>query len=84
MFTNLLNVEQAAEILGVSQSFIYKLARNKDIPVVKIKTSIRIRQEDLLAFIDKNLTKTELTPDRGTLISLPQRKRETNEPKKYQ
>ena len=56
MITNLLTVEKAAEVLGVSVSFVYKLVRTRQLAAVKIGTSVRIRPEDLDEFVKINLT----------------------------
>ena len=43
MFTELLTVVKAAQVMAVSPSYLYKLVRTKQLPAVKIGTSVRIR-----------------------------------------
>ncbi len=54
---SLLKASEVAKLLNVSQSFAYKLMSNGSIPTVKIHRSRRVRQEDLIKFIDKNISK---------------------------
>lgn len=56
MNTNLITADQAAEVLGISVSFVYKLVRARRMPAVKIGSIIRIRREDLDNFINENTT----------------------------
>ncbi len=56
MATNLLTVEEAAKILGLSDSFVYRLVRRKKLTGVKIGVAVRIRPEDLEEFIHRSLT----------------------------
>ena len=51
----LLNAEQVAQILGTSISFVYSLMAKRQIPVVVLGRSKRIRPEDLTAFIQSKL-----------------------------
>jgi excisionase family DNA binding protein len=57
MTEKLLNAKAVAEILGVSKSFVYQLARQKLLKAVKIQSSVRFRQEDLDAYIQSILVK---------------------------
>ena len=56
MVTDLITVETAAQMMAVSPSYLYKLVRTKQLPAVKIGTSVRIRPEDLDIFIKSKLT----------------------------
>lgn len=47
----LLRVDEAAKILRLSKSGVYKMLRSGEIPVVRIRSSVRIREEDLEKFI---------------------------------
>lgn len=60
MNTNLVTVDKAAEVLGISASFVYKLVRTKRLVGVKIGTSVRIRLHDLDEFISQNLTSNDV------------------------
>ena len=52
----LLRASQVAKRLGVSKSLAYTLMRRREIPVVVIGgKSVRVRSDDLEAFILKNL-----------------------------
>lgn len=50
----MLKAPQVAEILNISRAFAYKLINQGDIPSVKIGKSVRVRQEDLEAFIEQS------------------------------
>jgi excisionase family DNA binding protein len=56
MVPDLLTVEKAAQVMAVSPSYVYKLVRSKQLPAVKIGTSVRLRPSDLEAFIASKLT----------------------------
>jgi excisionase family DNA binding protein len=47
---------QIAEILCVSRSHVYKLLREGKLPGIRLGRSVRIRQSDLIAFIEGNIT----------------------------
>ena len=49
----LLRPNVVAEILGVSKSYVYKLIRDGTIPSVQIGRSVRVRDLDLMIFIDE-------------------------------
>jgi excisionase family DNA binding protein len=55
----LLNVKEVADILNVSASFIYKLANNHDIKIVRIGEAIRFRLKDINEFILGNTTNAQ-------------------------
>jgi excisionase family DNA binding protein len=56
MVSDLLTVEKAAHVMALSESYIYKLVRTKQLPAVKVGTSVRIRPGDLETFIASKLT----------------------------
>lgn len=53
-FTTLLTGEEIAKILHVSRAYAYQLMRQRIIPTVKIGRSVRVRPQDLEAFITRN------------------------------
>jgi excisionase family DNA binding protein len=52
---NLLTVEQAAEQLATSVSFIRKRIYDRTLAHTKMSGAIRIRQRDLDSFVDKGM-----------------------------
>lgn len=46
--------DQAAEQIGCSRAFIYRLMERGDLPSVKIGKSRRILHADLVAFLEAN------------------------------
>jgi excisionase family DNA binding protein len=52
----LLKAVQVAEILNVSRAFAYQLMQKGLIPTVKILGARRVRREDLLRFIQQNIS----------------------------
>lgn len=50
--SKILKAEEVAEILGTSASFVYALMRRGELPVVRLGRSVRVRPEDLEAFIN--------------------------------
>lgn len=60
MKEKLLNVREAAEILGVKPKTLYQWKWMKQhLVFVKIGKSLKIRERDLLDFIEKNRKKPE-------------------------
>jgi len=53
METKLLKSDEVAEILKVSRSFAYQLMNRGDIPTVRIGSAVRVRVEDLEAYINQ-------------------------------
>jgi excisionase family DNA binding protein len=51
MVDQLLTGEQVAEILHVSRSFAYTLMKRGEIPTIRIGAAVRVRLEDLKAYI---------------------------------
>ena len=54
MVTKLLRAEEAASIMDVSKSLVYRLIRTGELPAVRFGTAVRIKPEDLNAFIEAN------------------------------
>ena len=50
----LLKPREAAQILNISRSLVYKLISSGEIPVVRIKSTVRIKASDLDEYIFKN------------------------------
>ena len=51
----LLKPMEVASLLKISRSFAYQLMQTGVIPVVRIGTACRVRQQDLEAYIQKNI-----------------------------
>jgi excisionase family DNA binding protein len=51
----LLKPSEVAALLGVSKSFIYHLLQTGVIPVVRLGRTCRIRPQDLVEYIEKNI-----------------------------
>jgi excisionase family DNA binding protein len=58
----LLRVREVAEQLGVCNATVYRLVETGDLPHVRIVNSIRIRPDDLSAFLEKEASEGS-TPD---------------------
>lgn len=52
---HLLKPLEVASLLRISRSFAYQLLQTGEIPVVRIGTACRVRQQDLDAYIQKNI-----------------------------
>jgi excisionase family DNA binding protein len=50
----LLKGNDVARMLNISRAFAYQLMRQGEIPTVWIGNAVRVRREDLLAYIDQN------------------------------
>jgi len=50
----LLKPLEVAALLRISRSFAYQLMQTGEIPVVRIGTACRVRQQDLEEYIEKN------------------------------
>ena len=57
---NLLKAVQVAKRLNISRAQAYRLMQEGDIPTVRIRGSIRVRQEDLDRYIQENLSGKKL------------------------
>lgn len=60
MDNRLLNSNDIARELGISRSFAYQLMRQGIIPTVRIRSAVRVRPQDLEAFIANNVTGQDL------------------------
>lgn len=47
------SIDEAARIIGVSKSFMYKLARNNEVPVLKLGKRLVIPKSRFIEFINK-------------------------------
>jgi len=56
----LLKPGEVAEMLNISRSLVYQLIRSKEIPIVKIKSTVRIKPSDLALFVNANQHKKDL------------------------
>lgn len=50
---SLMDIEQAAQYLNISVSYIYKLVAKKGIPHVRIASKILFKQQDLDKWVEK-------------------------------
>lgn len=56
----LLNVKQASKVLGLKPKTLYQWKyRKQNLPFVKVGKSLKIREQDLLDFIERNTKKPE-------------------------
>jgi excisionase family DNA binding protein len=55
-FTKLLKINDVASTLNISRSLAYFIVETGELPAVRIGRSVRIKSEDLRAFIEKNTT----------------------------
>ena len=51
----LLNASEIAKRLGTSKAYAYQIMRRKEIPVVRLGRSVRVRPKDLEEFIATKL-----------------------------
>ena len=51
----LLRVEEVAALLNISLPFAYRLMQRRQIPTVKFGRVVRVRLEDLKAYLEQNL-----------------------------
>jgi excisionase family DNA binding protein len=65
----LLNVSEAAEILNLSTSWIYKKAKKGELEAVKIGSALRFSEESIRGFIERCKTprQPETTDDVGNI-----------------
>ena len=56
----LLKPSDVARRLNISRSLVYQLIRTGDIPVVRIKSTVRIKSSDLSNFIEQRQSKDYL------------------------
>jgi excisionase family DNA binding protein len=50
----IITIREAAELLGLSESTVYRLARENKIPVVRIGASVRVNRRHLVEWIERN------------------------------
>ena len=62
LYDTLLKPSEAARMLNISRSLVYELIRSGDIPVVRIKSIVRIKLSDLSNFIEQRQPKNHLQP----------------------
>ena len=58
--TNLINAKDVSKILGISKAHSYVLISTGQLRSVRFGKTIRIRPQDLSAFIEQNLTGQDL------------------------
>ena len=56
MTSKLLCAKEVAKILEISEAFAYLMMRRGDLPVVRMGTLVRVRQEDLDQFVIDRIT----------------------------
>lgn len=54
-YRRLLDVNEVAVMLGVSDQMVYKMAKQGDLPHVRIGKRIKFRWEDVVKYIKDNL-----------------------------
>lgn len=52
----LLTVREASQILRINRYLIYRLARDGDLPAIRVGRMVRFRPEDLREWIEKHRT----------------------------
>jgi excisionase family DNA binding protein len=52
----LLKGSDVAQVLNISRAFAYQLMREGKIPTIKIGRAVRVRVDDILTYIDENVT----------------------------
>jgi excisionase family DNA binding protein len=67
----ILDVDKAADFLGVSTETIRILARNKRIPSAKIGRQWRFQQEDLISFLRSQYEPTKNTTGSNEQAGVP-------------
>lgn len=50
----LLTVREAAQVLHINRYLIYRLARDGDLPVIRVGRMVRFRAEDIRDWIEKH------------------------------
>jgi len=63
---DLLDVRQAAELLAMSASWVYRAVEDGRLPSVRLGTRVRLRREELLASIARRARGTLKEPDART------------------
>jgi excisionase family DNA binding protein len=55
MPVNLLRIEEAAEIMGLSRSYVYRLVKCGGLPAARFGSAVRIRSSDLDRYIESKV-----------------------------
>jgi excisionase family DNA binding protein len=58
--TKLYNVSEVAGLLGLSTSWVYKMAERGEIEAAKIGTALRLKEEQIKIFINKCEASTQM------------------------
>ena len=66
MSINLLRVKEVANLLGISKCLLYQFVRLGKIQTVRINSTIRFREEDVINFIESNLDHKQSNTDQNT------------------
>jgi excisionase family DNA binding protein len=61
--SNLRTVAYVADWLGCSTKTVRRLIDEGDLPEIRVRASVRVRDSDVLAFIERGRIKTEHAPD---------------------
>lgn len=56
-YENVLDVKSVAKILGVSQSYVYKIADKKEINFIKYPNALRFYERDVLDYLDRHIVR---------------------------
>lgn len=54
----LLRVEEAAEMLGLGRTTVYEMAKDNQLPVLRVGRALRIPLDGLRQWIDEHATET--------------------------
>ena len=60
------NVKQVANYLSISESMVYKMVSNRELPFIRLGDCIRFVPETVESFINRNL---EIKMNRGILVT---------------
>lgn len=60
----LVRVKEAAQLLGVSRSQVYKLMDGGELPFVRLRKSRRIPRTGLVQLISRNMVPGPVTPEK--------------------
>lgn len=55
MIPKLMRVDKVASLCGINKSFAYQMIRTGKLQAAQMGTAVRVRLEDLSAFIEENL-----------------------------
>lgn len=70
MIDKLLKPMEVAQILGVSKALAYRLISQRQLSCVRFGRTVRVKQEDLQEFIQRNLLKPSMSREGQPLINL--------------